>query len=95
MLLQVARQVVPDRSGGVGGVEQEDAARGGLVQHVVAVQEDGLMAGDEAGLVIAHQIGAGRSGLGAEAQVGDGDRAGLLGVVLEVALAEVGRLLAR
>ena len=50
------------------------------------------MTGDEAGLAVAYQVAA-ADRLGPEAQVGDGDGPGLLGVVLEITLAEVGGLL--
>jgi hypothetical protein len=50
------------------------------------------MTGDETGLVVADQIGA-LDRIGAEAQMADGHGTGFLGVVLEIALTVVGRLL--
>ena len=92
LALHAPWQFVPDPLRRGGGVEQEGGAGSGLVQHVVTAEKDRLMAGDEAGLAIAHQIAA-TDGLGPKAQVGDGDGPGLLGVVLEIPLAEVGGLL--
>ena len=89
--LHGAGQVVPDLVGAEGAVEQEDGARLGGLQHVEALQERELVAGDEGRAV--DQVG-GADRLRAEAQVRDGDRAGLLRVVDEVALGVVVRLLA-
>ena len=46
-LLDLAGQVVPDLVRAVGRVQQERRARRGVLDHVVAVEEDELMAGDE------------------------------------------------
>ena len=89
-LLDLARQVVPHLVGPERGVEQERRAGAGEVEHVVLVEELGLVAGDEVGLP--DQVrGADRAR--PEAQVRDRDRARLLRVVDEVPLAEVVRLL--
>ena len=84
-LLHVAGQRPEDVGGGVLGVEQEDAAVGDAVEHVEATDVGGVVAGHEVGLV--DQVGA-LDLLFAKAQVADGDAAGLLGVVDEVALRE-------
>ena len=73
-------------SGAERAVEQEGGAGLGGLQHVDAFQEGELVAGDEVGL--GDQV-AGADRLGAEAQVGGGDGAGLLRIVDEVALGEV------
>ena len=83
LLLQLAGQAIPDRVRGAGRVQQEDRARSGVLEHVDLVHELELMAGHEARAV--HQVG-GADGARARAQVRDRDRAGLLGVVDEVAL---------
>ena len=49
LLLHLARQVVPHRVRGVRRVEQEDRARGGVLEHVDLVDELELVAGDEPG----------------------------------------------
>ena len=80
----------PDGVLAVGGVQQEGGTVHRRLEHLVLLEEAGLVAGDEVGL--GHQVGA-ADGTGAEAQVADGDGTGLLGVIDEVALAEVGGLL--
>ena len=60
-------------------------------EDVLAFQEGELVAGDEVRL--GDQV-AGMDGLGSKAQVRDGHRAGLLGIVDEVALRVVGGLFA-
>ncbi len=65
------------------GVQQQRGAGAGVAEHVVAVEEAELVAGDEVGG--ADQVGR-LERLGPKAQVADGDRAGLLAVVDEVAL---------
>ena len=81
-----ARQLVPDLVGIEGAVEQEGGAGFGELQHVDAFQEGELVAGDEVRL--GDEV-AGADRLVAEAQVGGGDGAGLLGIVNEVALGVV------
>ncbi len=64
-------------------VDHEHAAGLDVLDHLEALGDvAGVVAGDEVGLV--DVVGA-ADGLVAEAQVADGDAAGLLGVVLEVA----------
>ena len=84
-------KLVPDFVRAVVRVEQERAAGHQVLEHVVAVQEDRLMAGDEIGL--AHQVDRANR-LGPEPQVRDGHRAGLLRVIDEVALRVVVGVLA-
>ncbi len=88
LLLDFHRQLVPDLIGPEQAVEQEDAAGLGIFEHLELLEEVELVAGHEVGLVGFDQVG-GVDRLGAEAQVGGGDRAGLLRVVDEVALGEV------
>lgn len=66
---------------------------GRLVEHVVAVEKDRLVAGDKVRLIVADQIG-GADGSRTETQMGDGDRAGFFGVVLKITLGKVVGLLA-
>ena len=73
------------------GVEQADRARRGLGQHVVALQEHRLVDGDKIGRL--DQVGL-MDLVGTEAQMRHGAGARLLGVVDEVALGEVGSVLA-
>ena len=89
-LLHLARQVVPQLVRRVGRVEEEHRARGRALQHVVVLEQLELVAGHEAGA--ADEVGRAQRAR-AEAQVRDGHRARLLGVVDEVALGEVRRLL--
>ena len=64
-------------------VEQEGAAGLDILNDVIALDVRGSVAGDEVSLV---DIVGGLDGAVAEAQVGDGYAAGLLGVILEVGL---------
>ncbi len=84
-LLPVAREFFPRQLGGMGRVEQHGGPGGGVAEDLVAADEVPLAARDELGG--AHQPRR-MDGLGSEAQVGDGDGAGFLGVVNEVALGE-------
>ena len=86
LVLHGARQLVPDLVGIEGAVEQEGGAGFGELQHVDAFQEGELVAGHE--IRLGDEV-AGADRLGAEAQVGGGDGAGLLGIVNEVALGVV------
>ncbi len=81
-------QMLPDVFRAVRAVEQEDGAGLGGGEDVDLLEELELVAGDEVG---ARDEVGGADGLGAEAQVGGGERAGLLGVVDEVALGVVRR----
>ncbi len=85
-LLDFAGQMLPDLIRAVGGVQQEGRAVIGILQNVEPLQEVELMTGDKGGLL--DEIGR-VDRLGAKAQVRDRDRAGLLGVVDEVALGVV------
>ena len=90
LLLHVARQVVPDLVCRVGAVQQEGGALAGEVEHLHALEQAELVAGQKVGL--GDEIG-GADLLGTEAQVRDRHRTALLGVVDEVALhVEVGVL---
>ena len=93
LLLQGARQGGPYGFGGSTGVEQEHATGSRLLQQVEALHELGLVATDEARLAIADQV-AGANGTRTEAQVRNRHRTRLLGIVDEVALHELVRLLA-
>ena len=90
-LLHCAREFVPGFVGAEGAVEQEGAAFDECAEHVVALEEYPLVAGDEVGF--GDEIG-GVDGIGAEAQMRGGHGAGFLGVVDEVALSVVGRVFA-
>ena len=83
LLLHFSREVVPDLARAERAVEQERSADIGRAQHVQALEERELVAGDEVRL--ADQVG-GPDRFGTEPQVGNGDGAGLLGVVHEIAL---------
>ncbi len=87
----LAGQLVPDLVGAEGAVEEEHGAGRGGLEHVELLEEDEGVAGHE--VRRGDEVG-GADGLGPEAQVGDRDGAGLLGVVDEVALGVVGRVLA-
>ena len=77
-------QVVGQLLGGPLTVDHEHAAGLDVVDHLEALGDvGGVVAGDEVGLV---DVVAAADGLVAEAQVGDGHAAGLLGVILEVGL---------
>ena len=77
-------QVMGQLLGGPLAVDHEHAAGLDVVDHLEALGHvRGVVAGDEVGLV---DVVAAADGLVAEAQVGDGHAAGLLGVILEVGL---------
>ncbi|MBV6467451.1 MAG: hypothetical protein PGMFKBFP_02812 [Anaerolineales bacterium] len=88
VLLHFQREFAPDLVGGIHAVEQEDRAFLGVFQHVHALEEGELVTGHEVGLIEFDQIRR-ADGLRPEAQVRDRHRAGLLGVVVEVALGVV------
>ena len=92
LLLHLARQMVPDLAGLVGRVQQENRPLRRVLEHVEAFQELELVAGDEPGL--RDEIGRSDPAR-ARAQVRHGHRAGLLGVVDEVALHVQRRFLRR
>jgi hypothetical protein len=75
----------------VRGVQQEDGARRGELEHLVPIEEAELMACDEVGA--ADEVG-GSNRAGAEAEVRDRHRAGFLRVVDVIALRVVLGLLA-
>ncbi len=81
--LDLLGQLVPDLVLGEGAVEEEDAAGGGVAEDVGLEEELVLVAGDEAGFL--DQVGA-VDRVGAEPQMRDGARTGLLGVINKVAL---------
>ena len=91
LLLQGSGQPVPNLVGAERRAEEEGAVVAEAVEHLVPVQERGLVAADEVGL--GDQV-AGADRARAEAQMGDGDGPGLLGVVDEVALGVVVGVLA-
>ena len=90
-LLRLLGQPVPDLLGREGSVDKERAARHRRGERLVPLDEGPHVAGDEVGLV--DQVG-GTDGPRSEAQVADRLHPGLLGVVHEVALHVVGRVLA-
>ena len=81
--LHFARQMVPDFILAKRTVHQEHAARHQRAQHVVALQENPLVAGDEVRL--RNQV-AGVNRLRSEAQVRDRHRAGFLRIVNKISL---------
>ncbi len=85
LLLHLRRQVIPHLVRGERRVQQKRGARRRVFEDVDLVDELELMTGDEAGAV--HQV-RGSDRLLARAQMRDGDRAGFLRVVDEVALRE-------
>ena len=91
LLLHQPGQLVPDFFGAERAVQQERAAFDQRAEHVVALQEYPLVAGDEVRL--GDQIGR-ADRLRTEAQVRHGDGSRLLGVVNEVALRVVVGILA-
>ncbi len=91
LLLHLEGKLVPRLGGPVLRVQEEDGARRGRLEHVVAVEERLLVARDE--VRAPHEVRR-PDRLRPEAQVRDGDGARLLRVVHEVALREVVRLLA-
>jgi hypothetical protein len=90
-LLHLAREVIPHLGLGPGRVEQEDRALARALEHVVAVEELRLVAGDDAR---APHLVRRADRAGPEAKVRDRDGAGLLGVVDEVSLRREPRALA-
>ncbi len=76
-------QLGPDPVGLIGGVDQQGRPLGGVLQQVYRFDKAPLVAADKARLL---DKPGGIDGLGAKAQVGDGARARLLGVVDEIAL---------
>ena len=87
LFLRRLGQLVPDFVGGVRRVEQEDRAGHRCFKHVHLLEEAEVVAGHEAGA--GDEIG-GANRVGSEAQMRRRHRAGLLGVVNEVALRVVG-----
>ena len=83
LLLRFDGDAVPDLVGAVGTVQQERSSLDGRGQHVKLFDENRLMAGNEVGL--ADEVGS-LDGTGAESQVRDRNRTGLLRVIDEVAL---------
>ena len=86
-VLDLGGQPVPHLAGREVAVEQERGPGTGDPQDVHTAKEPELVAGHEVGLV--HEIG-GVDGIGAEPQVRDGDRPGLLRVEDEVPLRVAG-----
>src|SRR5262249_60256293 len=84
-VLDLARQVLPDRVWSVGRVQEDGRSGHGDVEHVPALEEPELVAADEIGAP--YEIGRPDRGW-SEAQVRHGDRPRLLRVIHEVALAE-------
>ena len=89
LLLRRLGQLVPDFGGGVRRVEQEDRTGHRCFKHVHLLEEAEVVAGHEAGA--GDEVG-GANRVGSEAQMRCRHRAGLLGVVDEVALRVVGSL---
>ncbi len=85
VFLDFLRQLIPDFIRTIQAVYQEDRARLAVLGEVKALQEGELVAGDEVGCVGCDQVGS-LDRLGAKAQVRGGQSAGLLGVVVEIAL---------
>ena len=83
LLLHFLRQLVPHLVRPVHAVEQEHPTRLAVLQHVVALEERPLMAGQK--LRLGDEV-AGANHVGSKAQVRHGDRAGLLRVIDEVPL---------
>ena len=91
LLLRLAGQRVPYLRRRDRGVEQEGRPRGRPLQHLGTLDQPGVMAADEAGLVDEVRR---PDRIRAEAEVRDRLRAGLLGVVDEVPLGVTPRVLA-
>ena len=85
ILLHGAGQMVPHLIRAIGAVEQEGCPRLGHFEHVVLLEEAELVASHKAGRSFQNEIG-GMDGLWAKAQMGDGNRPRLFGVVDEVPL---------
>ncbi len=88
--LHAPRDPVPDLLGAVGAVQEEGGPLHGVLEHVVALQEDELVAGDEIRLV--HEIG-GMDRFGPEPEVRHRYRPRLARIVGKVPLGVVGRIL--
>ena len=84
--LHLPGNVLPDFVGAKGRVHQERGARFGGRQNVDAIEELELVAGDE--IRFGDQV-CGTNRIRAEAEVGNGDRAGFLRVVNKIALREI------
>ncbi len=91
VFLHVARQLGPHFVGTVHAVQQEHAAGRRVLQDVILFEEHPLVAADEVGR--GDQIRR-VNGPRTKAQMRGGQRAGLLGVIDEVALRVIGRLFA-
>ena len=91
LFLGLAGQRVPDLRRRDRGVEQEGRTRGRPCQHLGALDQPGVMAADEPGLL--DEVGR-PDRVRTEAEVRDRLRAGLLGVVDEVPLGVTPRVLA-
>jgi hypothetical protein len=92
VLLQLLGQAHPGFLGVIeGGVDQEGGTGFGGLEQIQLLDEFPLVAGHEVGAF--NQVG-GADGVRPKPQVGDGDRAGLLGVVDKVALGVVVRIAA-
>ena len=85
-LLDFIGHVIPDLGGRVGRSEEEYGAGLGGLEHVILLEVGEAVASGEVGRV--DEVGA-ADHLAAEAEVGDRNAAGLLGVVLEVTLSVV------
>src|SRR3989304_571291 len=81
-------KVVPNFIGTIQTIEQESAAQLGIFEHIHALKEVELMTGDKGCLVHLNEIRR-ADGLRPEAQVRYRHCAGLLRVVIEIALREV------
>ena len=92
VLLHIARQGIPNLFGTVDAVHQEDRTRAGELEHVKTIHKAHLVAANEVGFAIGDQVGS-VDGLGTEAQVRNGNRAGFLRVVLKVTLGIIGGLI--
>ena len=82
------RELVPDFFRTVNGVEEEGAALLGEAEDIQFFKEGEHVAADEGSVIFTDEI-RGMDRIRAEAQVGGGGGAGLLGVVFEVALGPV------
>ena len=83
-------EVIPDLFRAVDAVQQECAVLGGILEHIQLLHEGELVAGDEVGGV--DQIG-GADLVGAEAEMRNRNTSGLLGVVDEIPLGVVLRVI--
>src|SRR5579884_3524390 len=85
--------MVPDLLRFIQAIKQEDTAGAGVFEHIKTFEQRELVAGDELGLVLSYQVGS-VDGLWPKAQMGNGHRTRFFGVVDEVALCIILRLLA-